>query len=719
MLTVEIKVKIRDYDDMIAKIYKIVHRTYFIKSIDKFYAANNGKLMLREFEEFKYGALVSYKRSDEKGLQVCISYGSLLCHKLVLLGDILDTSNGFIGIVKKKRQAYYTDDAQINVDNVDTLGDFVEIKVVDKDIKSAKKIVNDLMQNLSITSNDLISKSYIDLILEEKNKAYDQLKMFKKLRTLETLEMPGTSKMTKTFNMLDTCEMIDKTDTSKMSPKMNKEKEIQVSSQLQMSKTPKISETFKMPGTSDMLDTCEMVDISYTSEMSEMHEMLNLINKEKKIQVSSQLQMSKTPEICGTFKMPRTLKMTGTFATSGKPEKQETSKSLRHPLLNREVKIKIPSQMPEKPRTLRSFEMPGTSKMTETSDTLETLTSAMSGTSEKHLPKNMEKKTQVSSQLQMSKIPETSGTFKMPRTLKMTGTSATSGEPEKQKIFKLLRHLLLNREVKIKIPSQMPEKPRTLRSFEMPGTSKMTETSDTLETLTSAMSGTSEKHLPKNMEKKTQVSSQLQMSKTSGTSMSETSGTFKMPRTLKMTGTSATSGKSEKQETLKLLRNREVKIKIPSQMPEKPRTLRSFEMPGTSKMTETSDTLETLTSAMSGTSEKHLPKNMEKKTQVSSQLQMSKTSGTSMSETSGTFKMPRTLKMTGTSATSGKSEKQETLKLLRNREVKIKIPSQMPEKPRTLRSFEMPGTSKMTETSDTLETLTSAMSGTSEKHLPK
>ncbi|XP_032675897.1 uncharacterized protein LOC116846320 isoform X3 [Odontomachus brunneus] len=669
MLTVEIKVKIRDYDDMIAKIYKIVHRTYFIKSIDKFYAANNGKLMLREFEEFKYGALVSYKRSDEKGLQVCISYGSLLCHKLVLLGDILDTSNGFIGIVKKKRQAYYTDDAQINVDNVDTLGDFVEIKVVDKDIKSAKKIVNDLMQNLSITSNDLISKSYIDLILEEKNKAYDQLKMFKKLRTLETLEMPGTSKMTKTFNMLDTCEMIDKTDTSKMSPKM--------------------------------------------------YEMLNLINKEKKIQVSSQLQMSKTPEICGTFKMPRTLKMTGTFATSGKPEKQETSKSLRHPLLNREVKIKIPSQMPEKPRTLRSFEMPGTSKMTETSDTLETLTSAMSGTSEKHLPKNMEKKTQVSSQLQMSKIPETSGTFKMPRTLKMTGTSATSGEPEKQKIFKLLRHLLLNREVKIKIPSQMPEKPRTLRSFEMPGTSKMTETSDTLETLTSAMSGTSEKHLPKNMEKKTQVSSQLQMSKTSGTSMSETSGTFKMPRTLKMTGTSATSGKSEKQETLKLLRNREVKIKIPSQMPEKPRTLRSFEMPGTSKMTETSDTLETLTSAMSGTSEKHLPKNMEKKTQVSSQLQMSKTSGTSMSETSGTFKMPRTLKMTGTSATSGKSEKQETLKLLRNREVKIKIPSQMPEKPRTLRSFEMPGTSKMTETSDTLETLTSAMSGTSEKHLPK
>lgn len=192
--------------------------------------------------QFAYGSLVSYKRSDEEGLQVCTSYGSLLCHKLELLGSMLFLSNGIIGTVKKKRQAYYIDDVQINIDNVDTLGDFVEIKVcelfyitlqiftdkvtlnlnhvvqvTDKDIEPAKEIVNDLMQKLSITSNDLITKSYIDLILEKKTKASSQLEMFEEPKTSRTFEKPGTSKITETFDMFNSYKMFDTSDMSDVS----------------------------------------------------------------------------------------------------------------------------------------------------------------------------------------------------------------------------------------------------------------------------------------------------------------------------------------------------------------------------------------------------------------------------------------------------------------------------------------------------------------------
>ncbi|XP_014489090.1 PREDICTED: putative GPI-anchored protein PB15E9.01c [Dinoponera quadriceps] len=170
MRTVEIKAKIRNYEYMLAKIWKLGEYKYPINTIDTFYEATNGKLMLRKFEEFEYASLISYERSEEEGLQVCNSYGSLLCHRLPLLQNILSVTNGIIGSLKKHRQAHYTKEAVIHIDNVLNLGNFVEIKVTEKDninTEAAKKLVNDLMQELSIASEDLVTKSYIDLMLEK------------------------------------------------------------------------------------------------------------------------------------------------------------------------------------------------------------------------------------------------------------------------------------------------------------------------------------------------------------------------------------------------------------------------------------------------------------------------------------------------------------------------------------------------------------------------
>ncbi|KMQ83643.1 hypothetical protein RF55_19473 [Lasius niger] len=85
---------------------------------------------------------------------------------------------GVLGVVKKTRHIFIVGRTRIHIDNVDDLGNFIELEVMmrsgdknimDCDRETAEKIAADLIQALSIKEEDLIAEAYIDLLNRKNN----------------------------------------------------------------------------------------------------------------------------------------------------------------------------------------------------------------------------------------------------------------------------------------------------------------------------------------------------------------------------------------------------------------------------------------------------------------------------------------------------------------------------------------------------------------------
>lgn len=83
------------------------------------------------------------------------------------------TSLGFIKvlIVIKERRTYSLDNITINLDQVESLGFFIELEIIannDHDIEDAKNRIFILVDKMGIQLNKQIRKSYLELLLEKK-----------------------------------------------------------------------------------------------------------------------------------------------------------------------------------------------------------------------------------------------------------------------------------------------------------------------------------------------------------------------------------------------------------------------------------------------------------------------------------------------------------------------------------------------------------------------
>ncbi|XP_043253122.1 uncharacterized protein LOC122397787 isoform X2 [Colletes gigas] len=120
------------------------------------------------------GELLYYVRCNQLGPKLCTYEKVLLNHvqkyhadTCVNLKNILTKSNGIIGTVKKTRKLYMIDQTRVHIDEVEGLGNFMELEVVltnEQDLKIGEKIAQDLMAKFNIKSEDLITESYIDLL---------------------------------------------------------------------------------------------------------------------------------------------------------------------------------------------------------------------------------------------------------------------------------------------------------------------------------------------------------------------------------------------------------------------------------------------------------------------------------------------------------------------------------------------------------------------------
>ncbi len=136
-----------------------------LKQEDVFFAVATGRLKLRIMGEDR-GELIHYDRPDSGGPKVSRYLIAPTSTPEVLM-TILSRVLPIVGTVRKQRLLYRVGQTRIHLDQVENLGDFVELEVVlrpDQTEEEGVAIAEDLMSRLEITREQYVRGAYIDLL---------------------------------------------------------------------------------------------------------------------------------------------------------------------------------------------------------------------------------------------------------------------------------------------------------------------------------------------------------------------------------------------------------------------------------------------------------------------------------------------------------------------------------------------------------------------------
>jgi adenylate cyclase class 2 len=136
--------------------------------IDTYFNAKHGRLKLREGNI--ENSLICYERENITGSKE--SQVILYQHQPnVALKNILTKQLGVKIVVDKKRKIYFIDNVKFHFDIVDNLGTFLEVEAIDINqaftIEELKLQCDKYFNFFELTPNDVIDKSYSDLIMEQ------------------------------------------------------------------------------------------------------------------------------------------------------------------------------------------------------------------------------------------------------------------------------------------------------------------------------------------------------------------------------------------------------------------------------------------------------------------------------------------------------------------------------------------------------------------------
>ena len=132
---------------------------------DTFFFTSQGRLKLRQLAP-DHAQLVYYLREDSHGPKHS-EYHIFETDKPDVLKGILAAAYGVRGVVRKVRYLYLAGQTRIHLDEVEGLGQFMELEVVMRPEQSTvegEAIAQDLMDRLGIRSEDLIDVAYMDLL---------------------------------------------------------------------------------------------------------------------------------------------------------------------------------------------------------------------------------------------------------------------------------------------------------------------------------------------------------------------------------------------------------------------------------------------------------------------------------------------------------------------------------------------------------------------------
>jgi adenylate cyclase, class 2 len=135
---------------------------------DTYFNVKNGRLKLREGNI--ENNLIYYERENQAGPKS----SSFILTKIPdadKLKESLASADGIKVVVKKKREIYYIKNVKFHIDEVDGLGDFVEIEAGNIDVDLSKDELQQqcefYMQQFDIEEKNLIEVSYSDMLMEK------------------------------------------------------------------------------------------------------------------------------------------------------------------------------------------------------------------------------------------------------------------------------------------------------------------------------------------------------------------------------------------------------------------------------------------------------------------------------------------------------------------------------------------------------------------------
>ena len=163
---IEIKARVRDFDELRRRAELISDSpVVVIPQNDIFFNVPQGRLKLRVLAPDR-GQLIYYQRADQGGPKRS-DYHLSETTDPNSLRHVLALAYGIRGVVKKRRYLYLAGQTRIHLDDVEELGQFMELEVVLQDGQGdaeGQAIAEDLMTRLGVERSDLLEGAYMDLI---------------------------------------------------------------------------------------------------------------------------------------------------------------------------------------------------------------------------------------------------------------------------------------------------------------------------------------------------------------------------------------------------------------------------------------------------------------------------------------------------------------------------------------------------------------------------
>src|SRR5262245_12582663 len=163
---VEIKARIADAATLARKAEAIADREpQVIIQDDTFFQCKTGRLKLRVFSPTA-GELIFYRRPDQTGPKESF-YVIAATSAPDAMRAALTLAHGQCGRVRKRRTLFMVGRTRIHLDEVESLGSFLELEVVledDETTAAGVAVAHALMDRLDVDPQHLIEGAYVDLL---------------------------------------------------------------------------------------------------------------------------------------------------------------------------------------------------------------------------------------------------------------------------------------------------------------------------------------------------------------------------------------------------------------------------------------------------------------------------------------------------------------------------------------------------------------------------
>ena len=163
---IEIKARLTEPDMIRSRVAALTSAPFeLLHQIDTFFDVPHGRLKVREFADGS-GELIAYHRPNQTGPKES-SYTRCPCENAALLVDTLKGVLAVTRTVVKRREVFLLGRTRVHLDDVERLGNFLELEVVLADgepAENGRREAEELLRTLNIDSSALVAHAYVDLL---------------------------------------------------------------------------------------------------------------------------------------------------------------------------------------------------------------------------------------------------------------------------------------------------------------------------------------------------------------------------------------------------------------------------------------------------------------------------------------------------------------------------------------------------------------------------